>query len=340
MTRTTCSMPIASAHASGPRGWLRPSTIPSSTSSAPRRRPPRSRSPPRSRATRRSAPGRAPARRRPTRRAARASARSALRRATARRTSRRRGSARAGRRRAAAGPREKPTAGPPSSCARERALGAQQHPRRALQRLVLLAARVDRDERHLAVRVAGRRDAPPRARRASCASSTATGSSPAMTTSPSPPPGSGAVSSSRGTGRPSGYAYQPRPDLRPRWPASTLRRCSGDGRHRGSWKLCSKNEHAISRPTSMPTRSMSSNGPMRKPPPSRQMRSTCSGVASPSCDDAQRLERRTGGCSGSRGTRSRRRPRRRAGPSPRPPRGRPRPRAARCPRPPRSRRAA
>ena len=35
----------------------------------------------------------------------------------------------------------------------------------------------------------------------------------------------------------------------------------------------------MSRPTSTPTRSISSNGPIRKPPPSRQMRSICSTVA-------------------------------------------------------------
>ena len=33
----------------------------------------------------------------------------------------------------------------------------------------------------------------------------------------------------------------------------------------------------------MPTRSISSKGPIRKPPPTRQIRSTCSGVAMPSC---------------------------------------------------------
>ena len=36
------------------------------------------------------------------------------------------------------------------------------------------------------------------------------------------------------------------------------------------------NDLATSKPTSIPTRSISSNGPMRKPPPSRQMRSICS----------------------------------------------------------------
>ena len=46
---------------------------------------------------------------------------------------------------------------------------------------------------------------------------------------------------------------------------------------------CSKNERATAKPTSIPTRSISSNGPIRKPPARRQIRSTCSGVASRSC---------------------------------------------------------
>ena len=67
--------------------------------------------------------------------------------------------------------------------------------------------------------------------------------------------------------------------LRPRRPASTIRCWSGLGRQRGSPKDSSVNDLATSSPTSMPTRSISSNGPMRKPPPSRQMRSICSTVA-------------------------------------------------------------
>ena len=39
-------------------------------------------------------------------------------------------------------------------------------------------------------------------------------------------------------------------------------------------------DFATSKPTSMPTRSMSSKGPMRKPPPRRQIRSICSWPAS------------------------------------------------------------
>ena len=45
------------------------------------------------------------------------------------------------------------------------------------------------------------------------------------------------------------------------------------GRQRGSWKLCSQNDFVTSKPTSMPTRSASSNGPIRKPPPMRMIRS-------------------------------------------------------------------
>ena len=47
--------------------------------------------------------------------------------------------------------------------------------------------------------------------------------------------------------------------------------------------VCAWKEVAMATPTSMPTRSISSNGPMRKPQASRQMRSTCSGVARRSC---------------------------------------------------------
>ena len=58
-----------------------------------------------------------------------------------------------------------------------------------------------------------------------------------------------------------------------------MRAWIGLGRQRGSPKDSSVNDLATSKPTSMPTRSISSNGPMRKPPPSRQMRSICSCVA-------------------------------------------------------------
>src|SRR5215212_696597 len=62
-----------------------------------------------------------------------------------------------------------------------------------------------------------------------------------------------------------------------------MRACSGLGFQRGSPNESSVNDLATSKPTSIPTRSISSNGPMRKPPPRRQTRSTCSWVASPSC---------------------------------------------------------
>ena len=45
------------------------------------------------------------------------------------------------------------------------------------------------------------------------------------------------------------------------------------GRQRGSWKLCSQNDFVTSKPTSIPTRSASSKGPIRKPPPMRTTRS-------------------------------------------------------------------
>ena len=62
-------------------------------------------------------------------------------------------------------------------------------------------------------------------------------------------------------------------------PAATFFAWSGLGFQRGSPKLCSMNDLATSKPTSIPTRSINSNGPMRKPPPSRTMRSICSWVA-------------------------------------------------------------
>ena len=55
-----------------------------------------------------------------------------------------------------------------------------------------------------------------------------------------------------------------------------MRAWIGLGFQRGSPKESSVNDFATSKPTSMPTRSMSSKGPMRKPPPRRQMRSICS----------------------------------------------------------------
>ena len=51
----------------------------------------------------------------------------------------------------------------------------------------------------------------------------------------------------------------------------------------------SVNDLATSKPTSIPTRSISSNGPMRKPPPSRQMRSICSWRGRALLEQPQRL---------------------------------------------------
>ena len=51
------------------------------------------------------------------------------------------------------------------------------------------------------------------------------------------------------------------------------------------------NDLATSKPTSIPTRSISSNGPMRKPPPSRQMRSICSWRGHALLKQPQRLRR-------------------------------------------------
>ena len=58
-----------------------------------------------------------------------------------------------------------------------------------------------------------------------------------------------------------------------------MRAWSGLGFQRGSPNDSASNDLATSKPTSIPTRSISSNGPMRKPPPSRQIRSICSCVA-------------------------------------------------------------
>src|SRR3954468_24473274 len=82
-----------------------------------------------------------------------------------------------------------------------------------------------------------------------------------------------------------------------------MRACSMFGFQRGSPNDWASNDCATSKPTSIPTRSISSNGPMRKPPPSRQMRSICSCVAARSCSSRsasapngrpQRLTRKPG----------------------------------------------
>src|SRR3954468_9524304 len=101
---------------------------------------------------------------------------------------------------------------------------------------------------------------------ASTRSSSAIGRKPLMTTRRSPPPPGSPSSGSCGRcGSPSLYVYQPRPVLRPSRPAATICALSGDGRQRGSPKLSSWNDWATSNPTSIPTRSCSSNGPIRKP---------------------------------------------------------------------------
>ena len=61
-----------------------------------------------------------------------------------------------------------------------------------------------------------------------------------------------------------------------------MRAWIGLGFQRGSPKDSSVNDFATSNPTSIPTRSISSKGPMRNPPPTRQMRSISSWPAIPS----------------------------------------------------------
>ena len=82
-----------------------------------------------------------------------------------------------------------------------------------------------------------------------------------------------------------------------------MRACSAFGFQRGSPNDCTSNDFATSKPTSIPTRSISSNGPIRKPPPSLQIRSICSCVATRSCSSRrasapkgrpQRLTRKPG----------------------------------------------
>ena len=68
-----------------------------------------------------------------------------------------------------------------------------------------------------------------------------------------------------------------------------MRAWIGLGRQRGSPNDSSVNDLATSKPTSMPTRSISSNGPIRKPPAMRQMRSICSCGGDPLPEQAQRL---------------------------------------------------
>ena len=94
-------------------------------------------------------------------------------------------------------------------------------------------------------------------------------------------------------GRPRGTRSSRGRSCGPAGPAATIRAWIGLGRQRGSPNDSSVNDFATSKPTSMPTRSISSNGPIRKPPPSRQMRSICSCVATRSWSrrSASRAER-------------------------------------------------
>ncbi len=87
-----------------------------------------------------------------------------------------------------------------------------------------------------------------------------------------------------GSGRsaPSAYGNQPWPVLRPRRPDSTSRRCASDGVNLGSWWKESQTERVTASFTSWPMRSVSSNGPMRKPPLSRRAASMVAGSAPPS----------------------------------------------------------
>ena len=97
------------------------------------------------------------------------------------------------------------------------------------------------------------------------------------------------------------------PGLAPDRPAATIRAWIGLGCQRGSWKLCSQNDLATSKLTSTPTRSISSNGPIRKPPPIR--RSGRSGRAgrcrSPSSRSASSVNGRASGWRRSRSRRPR-----------------------------------
>ena len=62
-----------------------------------------------------------------------------------------------------------------------------------------------------------------------------------------------------------------------------MRAWIGLGFQRGSPNDSSVNDFATAYPTSTPTRSINSKGPMRKPPPILQIRSICSWDATPSC---------------------------------------------------------
>ena len=74
-----------------------------------------------------------------------------------------------------------------------------------------------------------------------------------------------------------------------------MRSCIGVGRQRGSPKDWSQKERATAKLTSIPIRSMSSKGPIRRPPPSRTIRSisSCGAIPSPSIRNDSRKNGRT-----------------------------------------------
>ena len=177
------------------------------------------------------------------------------------------------------GSRWKPALGPPGSSAASGAASQQQQLRAALQRRVVLGAR------------RSRRSAPAPRRRPPRASAT---SQPASRRGVEQLGGELALArdhhqpvAAAGLGR-LGVGRRARRGSR----TSPRRSCGRAGRRRPSAppaatgasaarrRTARRTTCAIAKPTSIPTRSISSNGPIRKPPASRQMRSTCSGVAS------------------------------------------------------------
>ena len=139
----------------------------------------------------------------------------------------------------------KPTAPPPPSRRVQRAVRAQQRDGPALQRRALgIGAAVDQQPRDLALGlVLVARVEAGRARPARAAPGRRRPRPRRPRAGPSPPPGAGGAGSSA---RSRGYSYQPRPLLRPRRPAATIRALSGEGRQRGSPKLSSWKESETS----------------------------------------------------------------------------------------------
>eukprot|EP01022_Parablepharisma_sp_SALTPOND_P021539 TRINITY_DN427_c0_g2_i1.p1 TRINITY_DN427_c0_g2~~TRINITY_DN427_c0_g2_i1.p1 ORF type:complete len:1279 (+),score=502.02 TRINITY_DN427_c0_g2_i1:12957-16793(+) len=99
--------------------------------------------------------------------------------------------------------------------------------------------------------------------------------------------GSGHWSSVAGAGAdcapPSPQVQKPRPLLRPRQPALTSSCWISEGVKRGSLKLARNTDCVTAKLTSWPIRSISSNGPMRKPPQSRSRASMVCACAACSC---------------------------------------------------------